>query len=594
MSSPAEAVYDRCAAHPEAPAAFQCTRCEALLCRGCAEEGSRLVICRRCGERAVELEETSLPPPPFEPRPAAGEPRRGGGRPAAGGEAEDGFLDQAAVALTHHVVVPAATIAMVAALLFYLVDVRSVFLGGSGSLKWLGFWFVTATVLIARYGKMSSAADRQGCYTAALLAATALAVMVAPWDRGGDGSGTELVNVLIILVTWRFATRLAASLSLEGTEEAPESYRLYGVERLEYETWRDQQAATAVPRKERSGGKGEAPANPSVAVARLAVLALAAFAAGEPFLLAGPPQAGARGLAAMIVFLLATGVVLAAASGIAVLRRVRRLGGRMSIAALPGRVALAAVVMVVLLATALAMPGTAYRGSGALKPRITGGEASLDAEGEPQASGESTPSGDPSRRQGRSASNREVEPTSENRSPPSLGAAGSLLGTLVELGSWLRIPMLLFLAALGLYALWKLWPLLVSWRRGLWGRLRGWLAAFRGLFRRRRAVPAARADPFADLASLGALPPQQAVVGAYGRLLDIMDGLGCPRPERDTPYEFAGAVSRRFRELAGVSDRLTALYVKAAYSDESVEAEDRRGAIRALEELRTKLAGRAA
>ena len=54
--------------------------------------------------------------------------------------------------LTHHAVVPAAVIAMVASLLFYLVDVRSAFLGGGPQLKWIGFCFAVATVLIERYG----------------------------------------------------------------------------------------------------------------------------------------------------------------------------------------------------------------------------------------------------------------------------------------------------------------------------------------------------------------------------------------------------------------------------------------------------------
>ena len=52
---------------------------------------------------------------------------------------------------THHAVVPAAVIAMVASLLFYLVDVRSAFLGGGPSLKWIGFCFAVATVLIERF-----------------------------------------------------------------------------------------------------------------------------------------------------------------------------------------------------------------------------------------------------------------------------------------------------------------------------------------------------------------------------------------------------------------------------------------------------------
>ena len=70
----------------------------------------------------------------------------------------------------HHVVVPAAVIAMVASFLFYLVDVRSAFLGGGPQLKWVGFCFVMATVLIERYGRSHGDSELQGCYTIALTA----------------------------------------------------------------------------------------------------------------------------------------------------------------------------------------------------------------------------------------------------------------------------------------------------------------------------------------------------------------------------------------------------------------------------------------
>ena len=76
--------------------------------------------------------------------------------PFEGSEESPGTL------LIHHAVVPAAIIAMVASLLFYLVDVRSAFLGGGPQLKWVGFCFVMGTVLIERYGRASSDAESQG------------------------------------------------------------------------------------------------------------------------------------------------------------------------------------------------------------------------------------------------------------------------------------------------------------------------------------------------------------------------------------------------------------------------------------------------
>ena len=57
---------------------------------------------------------------------------------------------------------------MVASLLSYLVDVRSAFLGGGPQLKWIGFCFAAATVLIERYAHTQGDRELQGCYTVAL------------------------------------------------------------------------------------------------------------------------------------------------------------------------------------------------------------------------------------------------------------------------------------------------------------------------------------------------------------------------------------------------------------------------------------------
>ena len=63
-------------------------------------------------------------------------------------------------------------------------------------------------------------------------------------------------------------------------------------------------------------------------MARLAGVAFATFALGEPVLLRAAPQTGMRALAAVIVFLFSTGVVLAAGSSLDALRRAERAGGR--------------------------------------------------------------------------------------------------------------------------------------------------------------------------------------------------------------------------------------------------------------------------
>jgi hypothetical protein len=153
------------------------------------------------------------------------------------GRDEDGGFDSLGslfTHFTHHAVVPAAIIAMVASLLFYLVDVRSAFLGGGPSLKWIGFCFAVATVLIERYrhqGVMGDA-DLQGCYTVALLGATVLVMLVAPWEEHSASAGERLANLLIIAAVWRFATGVTRGLSPEADRPSRPGLRLYGLERL--------------------------------------------------------------------------------------------------------------------------------------------------------------------------------------------------------------------------------------------------------------------------------------------------------------------------------------------------------------------------
>lgn len=602
MSGP----YALCSAHSDALASFECEGCGRLLCYECVDEG-RLTVCRHCGERAFLLEEIETPdrdgdaPPASDGEaksfaagpPATGAPDRA--EPAGGtlytpardpvaAESAPFLAEQPAAIFVHHVVVPVAMIAMVAALLFFLLDLRSVFFGGSPALKWVGFCFVTATVLIARYGEMTYGAERQGCYTLALAAATITVMVVSPWESPQAGLAGPLVNAAIVLAVWRFATATTRGLSLEGEDWRPLGRRLYGLERLAFEEWQRQRddvapvsaAARAKPEETRRRG------NPSAAVARLVVVALVVFALGEPIVLAGPPAVGERGLAAMIVFLFSTGAVLAAASAVAAYRRARRHGARTSVGAVPGRVAIGALLMVAILAVALAVPGVEYRGTGslrraALEDGAQEGEAESGERGEEGEAGEAEDSPEP--------------PPSESSAKRTASPAAALLEFLSGLGRLLRIPFLLALAALAGFALWRLGPRLATlWRGALkdrWRHLLDRLAAlFRGLGRRPRSTAAPRGDPLVDLGSLSALPPREAVLAAYGRLLAFFDRLGHPRPERQTPNEFQSYLARNFKHLAEPAGRLTAAYVKAAYSEEEVDSADRRDAIAALEELR--------
>lgn len=559
-----------CAVHDAVAAGFRCDGCGALLCDDCIEVGEHLILCGLCGERVLPLPGTpdptrreSLAPPP---------------RP----EADLG------VTLTRHVVVPGAIVAMVTAFLFFLVDLRSVFLPSGSTLKWLGFWFVLATVLIARYGKLSSDRERQGCYTVFLGLAMALVLIVQPWEERSAGPLGTIANAAIVLAVWLYATRLTARLSTEGEEGSPDgkAHRLYGLERLEIEAWQRRQDDSRLAlrrQREKAGeaqGEADAHGNPSAAVARLAAAALAVFALGEPLVLAGPPAVGERALAATVVFLLASGLVLAAGSAVGVSRHARRLGGSVARRLVASRVAAAGLLMLVLLTVTLAVPGVAYRGSGELVPRPApegvesrrgGGESKGEERGGGKAGG-----GGESSRLGREAGR-------------AVATATGMLDSLTALGKLLVLPFLIAVFLGGLWVLSRLAPFLATMGLAGW---RGWLARLAATLGRRRKKTerrrGRRISAHLDLGGLSSMEPRAAVITGYARLLASLEALGYAR-DCKTPNEILEGLPGHLRRLRKPLERLTEIYVRAAYGRGKPEDRDRRETVGLLADMRRLL-----
>lgn len=489
---------------------------------------------------------------------------------------------------TRHAVVPAAIIAMVTAFLFYLLELRSVFLGGGAGFKQVGLCFSVATVLIARYGRVSGAGDSQSGYTAALAIATLLFMLTQ------SSAASFVPNVLIIAAVWRFATSVTRALSLEGElDPRPKEHRLYGLERLRFEAFRRRQQLEkplAWGTRRTPTQKPDAHGNPVAAVARLAALALLGFAIGEPFLLRAAPEVAERALADVIVFLFATGLVLAAGSAAGTLRHTLRQGGRVSPAVLPTRLALAALLAIAVLAAALAIPGVHFKGQGF--PRSTNLHGKTGP-GENQTDGRrstNAKSGTPDAQSRGSRTAPQQRDLDAEDSGEASQAAATLINTLSGLGKLLRIPLLLGIPILVLIALLRLGPLLPRWS-DLLARLRGWLSRF---LPKKKPRTAPLTDPFADLGSLAALPPHEAILAAYGRLLAALDQAGHPRPERSTPYEHLAALPARLKPLAAPARLVTDLYVVTAYGNGKPTAADREQAIGALVEIQGLLRERAA
>lgn len=581
--------YAPCAEHAEALATFQCDGCGRRLCYDCVDEDHRLNLCRLCGERVHHLED-SFEPTPEEP-PASGLPpmdilyqeRRAAPPPVT-------MADDPSTLLFNHVIVPGATIVMVSSLLFFLLDVRSVFLSGSANLKWLGFWFVLATVLIARYGKTAGQADRVGCYSLGLAVATLLAITFGPWQRQDSGWVNPLFNGLILLAVWRFATAVTSGLALEGEEKKRQGQRLYGLERITMEVF--QRHRRGRPPKPASDPPPLLPTarSPNVAVARLAAVVMVVFALGEPVLLRGGPTVAARGFAAMVAFLLAAGIVLGAGAALDVFRRVRQAGGRISSTLVPRRTGAAAVAIVVLLSIALAMPGvestTPSDDGDSQTDSSSEGNGDGDGDGGPTATEGSqqtfeTQAGDPQR-----AAPPPPKTAGESHPDP-LRISGSMVSALATLGRWLSYPALLVALIVAVLAMGRLLPLLGGWR-GLGQRLAELLRRFGSFFRLSRGTTARRPaiDPWGGIERLPTLPPEEAVRRAYGHVLLQLDHLGYARLRDRTPHEVLAGLPRRFHKLRPSLARLTELYVAGAYGPDGVTVDDRQTAVQELDRLR--------
>ena len=494
--------------------------------------------------------------------------------------------------VTHHVVVPAAVIAMVASLLSYLVDVRSAFLGGGPQLKWIGFCFAVATVLTERYGHTQGDRDLQGCYTGALGVATFLVLLFEPWETRPVGLGERLANLLIITAVWWLATRVTRGLSPEEGRPTGQGLRLYGLERLRIQAWQRQKVEqTGTPPPAEKPAAKAIPANPAMAVARLAAAALVAFALGEPVLLGAAPQTGIRALAAVVVFLFATGIVLAAGSALDALRRAEWAGGDVSPGLVPGRVALAGGLLAVVLAAALAVPGLHFQGSGRLRPPTAHGQGAERDRGDQEGDQGEFARGRPSDAEGRrgSDSNPQQGRDSMDRPATLTGPAADLIGMLTAAGKWLLIPLVLVLFLARLWALSRLLPRLAALGGRMAERWRNLLNRLRALldgFRKARLPGRVTGDPLANLEKLALLPPREAVLAAYHRFLALLESRGYARPAKSTPYEILNALPFDFRAVADSVRTLTDLYVAAAYSAETVEPDAGERAITMLKGMR--------
>jgi hypothetical protein len=516
----------KCALHPFSEATHYCSGCERPLCEEC---GTRLSYCGACGQPVLRY----------------GEER--------GDHWVDQFFDKAmehygegdpVAAITLHGIIPAAVIGMVYSLLFYLLLIRSLFFGNTGSLQWIGFLFIMATVLTARYGRTRNDSMTQAAYTIVMLAATGMALMTR-----SESTAAAISSMVLLALVWLYATGVTYALSLEG--------------------------------------KGEKSTHGAVApVVGLGVFAIIGFAIGEPFMLNAPPEVAIQAILAIIMYLLSTGLVLAAASTTSQARRAFRAGGTVALRVMPLRIGVAAIIALALMAVSLSIPGVHYSGTGrlGLAPDELLQQRRFALGSDPTAGmlGNEVIDGLP----WGWLSGFESMTTRSGQAR----AAMAVVKLLQYTGAALLLLALLAVIAFAVQqradVLGKLGPTIgryLDWlRRKFASKVPDWARRDRG--GRRRII-----DPFADLDGLRARPAREAVVEAYLRSTVLLEGLGHPRPPAATPYDLLGSLPERLSHLSEPLDEITELYVRAEYSNQEIVDADRDGAVATLLSMRDRL-----
>ncbi len=451
------------------------------------------------------------------------------------------LLERALLILTAHLVVPASATLASGAFLFFLIEVRGLYMPGSAALRFIGGCFVVATVLTERYVVTHDSPARGRLYAAALIGVTFVAMAAQ--------AGGAVAHMLVLLPVWWVASRLTRKLSFDrDLDDLPHG-------------------------------------DPAVALARVMLLALVVFAACEPLVMGASPAVTRRAFQSLLLFLLGGGVLLAAASALGTMRHVIDRRGFLRHSVLPFRVLLGMVLSLVLLAGALATPGLRLEGEGAHRVHLVRSRT-----------GVSTPSSDDVAEGGKGSASL---PPSEKPKLAKGGkrsrqrGCGGPVATLVAGLMQVARPIAWALAALtGLLLLVSLAVALKNASRARGFGLRDRLAELgRALGDRlraalpRRSAPAEPEPELPPLDTLAEAPPRAAVRAAYAHFLALLGRHGHSRAPEHTTQDTLAHLPSSLRPAAGDARRLTELYRQAAYGGRELSSGAREDALAALDGL---------
>ncbi len=557
----------------------------------------------------------------------------------ASGEREPQALERTQFDWLTEVAIPVCVFGLLGSLLYYLIEVRATLAGPNviGPLRWVVFWFLLATIGIARIRTKYGGAAIAGYYSALLGVAMFVFVWVYTGRAGSFYGGANDSNLLALLFNWSLVGVVwwaASAVTREATlEENVETQLEGGFWTLLADEWQYPDPEDREPDHEVDHAKTR-PRHPGRLVLWVSLAALVLFAVGQRTI-GGRGEHARVAFWCMVAYVLFALVLLALTNLSALRMQVRRRGISLAPAVTPAWIVASLIVTVLIVVFAAQMPraptpeghprvvqlpdwltdserpgmeegpaqgigpeGEGPRGDGQIVgPGEDDGEGpGEDEEGDEGAGAEEGPAASSGGEdEGKGAG--QDDPEGEEAEPAQGGE---------EAGEWrleppsalARLLMILLLVAAALAIAYFAWV----WRKQVlealrhlamlpvyigrafaraWRRLMQWLAKLGLPVRASTGARNLPDDPFVNIFAGGlaeGLAPAEVVRYVYRAFQVYTARGGYQRREDQTALEFLRALPPRLELPDRAAERLTRAYVLATYSPREVTEAQVRGA----------------
>lgn len=529
-------------------------------------------------------------------------------------------LERSPFDIVAEIAIPACIMGLAGSLVYFLIDLRSLYFpGGSGLLKYVFFFYIIGTVLINRIRAMlglgTSAAYSLFLGAAVLLFLFVFSRSIGPITGGRLAGGPALaINVVVMALIWFMCDRLTKSCHIDEDDDTMAEGLVSGIARRgpKKPPAETDQAdfKEPMPRK-----------HPGMAVVYFSCMSLVFFGAGLKLIPAEETWVRIKTFWCMVVYVFCAFslLMLTSFSGFRHYFRKRKMAVPAKIAAFWLGFGWIVAIVVLILADLFPQPAgggprlrtevpaigrtvqTGARFSKSLFDGLASPDRVDEQEGWAKHAGQEEDEGQV-RSDQRAAQPGETAQEAASRPQPPAAAPRPSKSNIAPVLSKLAIGVLIIL---GLIAVWlvllgacRLLGSIGQYRRGRLGRVSGFfrrVGDLLGLVRRikppqillprrkrlrvkvkdRPSLASYRfRNPFRDPALRARLSPAELVRYSYGALMAFANDAGFPRRDDQTPYEFALNIPETVPRLVQPTRQLTELLVRAEYAPQTITAED--------------------